>query len=246
MTSLRIAASLLALLAIAVPRASSAAEALWLGWDDCRSGSGSSNEDFGCGQNDATFDLYCSFQLPAPLTGVIGAEVVVDVQHASPTLPDWWLMGSGGCRQGELLANADFTTGGDCGDPWGGNAAAEIQGYAAGQPRGAANQARIMAVAGVLPAQAVSLDATTIYNALRIRFRTGKSVGGGSCTGCLTTACLVLNGITVRRMSGPDVVLTVPAPGDQNWATWRGGTGSDCGLVPARAVTWGRIKSLYR
>jgi hypothetical protein len=225
---------------------SSAAESLWLAWEDCRSGLGLVNEEFGCGQNDATFDLICSFQPPAALTGVIGIEAVVDVQHGSAILPDWWQMGSGGCRQGELFAGADFTTLGNCADPWGGNAIAEIQGYDVGQPHGGVNQARIKAVAGVLPAQAVTLSADEIYYAVRIRFRTGLSAGAGSCSGCLSSACLVLNGITVRRLSGGDVTITTPAPGDQIWATWRGGAGADCGLVPARAVTWGRIKSLYR
>lgn len=82
-----------------------------------------------------------------------------------------------------------------------------------------------------------------------MRFRTGKSSGTGSCAGCLAPACLVLNGITIRRLPGApggDVIISSVGAGNPNWVTWRGGAGADCSLVPVRAVTWGRIKTLYR
>lgn len=246
---MRLGIAALLLASLLAPRNAAADEGLGLAWDDCRTGSGLTNLSFACDNNDAMLELIASFQLGAPLTDVIGIEVVVDVQHSSATLPDWWLMGSGACRADQLFAGADFTLLGDCADPWNGAASAEVQGYDTGQPRGGANQARIRAVAGVLPANARSLAAGVNYYGLRVRFRTGKSSGTGSCAGCLAPACLVLNGITIRRLPGApggDVIISSVGAGNPNWVTWRGGGGADCSLVPVRAVTWGRIKTLYR
>ena len=226
-----------------------AAEGLYLAWDDCRSGSGVPNKAFACDANDVVLDLFCAFQPPADFgVDVVGIEAVVDVQHSLPQLPDWWQMGFAGCRQGELLANADFSAGGDCLDPWGGIAgAAEIQNYTVGTL--SPSHARIVAVAGVLAKNAVALDGDGIYYGVRIRFRSGHSAGTGSCSGCLAPACLVLNGITIRRLAGSpggDPLMVTPGFSQSNWVTWRGGAGADCMLVPTRAVTWGAVKTLYR
>ena len=241
---LLVLASLLA--ALSYPGTAAAAEALYLGWNDCRSGSGSANFSFACDANDQSYDLVVAFQPPHDITDVVGIIALVDVQHSAPALPDWWRMEPGGCRFGELLANADFTAIGDCADPWQGIAGAQIQGYDPGQPRGASSQARIKAVAGVLPSQAITLSADIVYYGVRIRFRTGETSGGGSCAGCLGSACLVLNGVLIQRAKGAEVVITTPASDNRNWATWRGGAGADCMAVPVRAATWGRVKSLYR
>ena len=72
---------------------------------------------------------------------------------------------------------------------------------------------------------------------------------GTVCGGCAGSACLVLNGMWIRRQPGAvggDVLLSEPGTGQANWATWQGGTGADCAAVPVRAVTWGRLKGLYR
>lgn len=232
------------------PGAARAAEGLYLGWGECRSGSGGADLPFGCDSNDLSFDLFCSFQPPANFSDeVIGVEVVVDVQHASPVLPDWWQMGSSGCRAGQLLANADFSSHSDCVDPWAGPESAEVQGFDIGQPRGGANQVRIRAVAGVLPKAAVSLLSTEIYYGLKIRFFTGGTTGSGSCGGCLAPACLVLNGIVIRTLADPPegpVTIVTPGFAGSNFATWRGGAGADCNVVPARRSSWGQIKALYR
>ena len=59
----------------------------------------------------------------------------------------------------------------------------------------------------------------------------------------------MLNSVIVKRQpgtAGGDVILGEPGPGNANWATWQGGSGANCATVPARAVTWGRLKGLYR
>ena len=223
-----------------------------LSWDDCRTASsGTLDETFDCGFNDWVLDLYCAFRLPAGTgTDVIGVEAVVDVQNSQTTLPDWWLMGaSGQCRSGALTASAEFSPGVACRDLWRGAATAEIQAFDIGQPRGGANQVRILAVAGLPSDSARAIPAGEACYGVIVRIDTRKTTGSGSCAGCAPGACLVLNGITVRRVPGSpggDITITTPGPGDSNRVTWRGGAGADCNLVPVRAVTWGRIKALYR
>ena len=240
------------LAAVEVPRAS-AAEAVYLSWFDCIAPGSAWQPDqtFGCGDNTTSFELLCAFTLPyATGPDVIGVEVVVDVQHSKPTLPPWWMMAaSGQCRSGALVASTDFTDNPGCADPWQGTASAEIQAYDAGEPRGQPNQIRIKAVAGVPASSARTLDASTRYNALKLVIRSVLSAPPGECSGCSDPACLVLNSILVRRIAGSpggDIQLTLPGGANQNRATWQGGVGVDCGLVPARRSTWGEIKSLYR
>ena len=225
---------------------------LYLTWNECVLGPGASHDRAdGCSSNLVTQDLYCAFQMPASADSVLGVEIVVDVQHADAALPDWWQFAAGGCRAGFLRADFDFTTRTACSDFFLGFAAGGLQGYYVGQPRGADSQARIKLAASLLPSFGyASLDATHTYYAARITLTNDDTAPPAAvCAGCADAACLVLNSILVRRQpgaAGGDVFLQTPGPGNANFATWQGGAGADCAAVPARSMTWGRIKSLYR
>lgn len=223
-------------------------EGLYLTWSECAApGSGATaNRNSGCAVSLGENPLYCAFILPAPLDSVIGLEVVVDIQHSLATMPPWWELQPTGCRANALVVSGDFQLDAWCVDPWTGGASAGLQGYLIGEPRGGANQARIKAVVGVPAVQARSLNATDMYYGVKLVIRNDKTAGTGACAGCLSPACLVLNSILVRRVSGGDVFLQTPGPGNANWATWQGGGGASCLLVPVRSRTWGQVKSLYR
>ena len=229
-------------------------EALNLTWFDCPAGAGESDDAFLCNTNDGEHTLFLTFTLAQPLTGVIGLEAVVDLQSADIALPPWWQLGAGGCRVGvpvNLVADASFAGSIACANPWRGTPASLIQGFTVGPPdHGVSNQARIKAVASVPSDSASDLAAGTAYYGLKIIIRNGQTTGGPSaCAGCLPPLCLVLNSILVRRLPGApggDAMLTTPGPGNGTWATWRGGTGADCALVPVRNRTWGQLKALYR
>ena len=234
-----------------------AGEGLYLRWNDCVNGAGLSSLNFGCGTNTGDERLYCALTLPVPLDEVLGIEAVVDLQAAATTLPDWWHLepaniGLGlpaGCRYGNLFASQDFTGETSCTDLWLNRGAAIIQGYTPGDPRGGSAQARIKAVA-TLPAPFVaSLDATHMYYGLKIVIQNVNTTGFGSCTGCISHVCLVLNSIWVKRTlgaAGGDQLLVTPGAVGSNWATWQGPSNLDCSAVPVRRATWGQIKSLYR
>jgi hypothetical protein len=220
-----------------------AAEALHLTWRDCALGAGAvTNEQGNCGPADRSA-LYVAFQPPQTLDGVLGVEIVIDVQHSDPVLPNWWRFDVGGCMESQLLADADFTTEAACEDPWLGNAGAVVQGYLPGEPRGGFNQARIKVVSVVPPESSVQLLGDRVYYAARLVFP-----GSFTCGGCQGAACLVLNSILVRRLPGQpggDVLVQTPAAGSGNWATWEE-AGADCSAVPVVGHTWGQIKALYR
>lgn len=232
-------------------RSAAAAEGIYLTWHDCFQGaSHTSNLDFACADNFGSNDLYCAFTMPQAANNVLAVEAVVDIQHSSPSLPDWWRLDVGGCRQGNLMASANPAGKTACVDMWQGTGAiAGVQGYIPSEPRGAASQARIKVAASVLPPEAVSVDGTSMYYAVRITLANNNTVGPGSCSGCGQPACLVLNSILVGRIPGSpggDYFLQIPGAGDANWARWQGGSGADCAAVPVRNRAWGQVKSLYR
>lgn len=225
-----------------------AAEALFLTWDDCAQGAASSNKAFACNTNTGADELICAFTMPQAANNIVSIEAVVDMQHADATLPDWWRMDTGGCRAGsELLVSADFTGKTACADMWGtATRSAMVQGYSPGSPRNGTNQARIKVTAWVLPQDAVAIDGTSMYYAVRLIINHGLTVGTPSCAGCSEGSCLVLNSILIGRVSGGDYFLQTPGAGDANWARWQGGGGADCAAVPVRARAWGQLKSQYR
>ncbi len=226
-----------------------AAEALHLTWFDCWTGAAAASQTtFSCLTNAGERQLVAGFTAGGPIDSVIGIEAVIDLIHEDATLPAWWHLESGGCREGALTASADLTGLDGCVDMWGGQGFALVQDYLVGMPRGSPNEARIKVVVAVPSASARTLDAATAYAAVALVLDDRKTVGAGSCAGCSGSVCLVLNSILVRRLPGGtgDVFFEVPAAGDGNRVTWGAGSGASCEAVPVRNVTWGRIKTFYR
>ena len=229
------------------PPPARAQEGLWLAWGACAMDpAGSRDQAFDCASNDGRQALYAAFALAQPLDSVLAVEVVVDLQVAGGALPDWWQIGSVGCRGGALGADASFGGSPGCADPWVGGAVVSLPSYTIGMPRGMPGQARIRVGVGVAANQPRALAAGTPYHAVRLLI---SDVRTDSCGGCATPACLVLNSVLVKRSPGAlggDVLVIAPGPGDGNRATWQG-AGADCTAVPVRRrATWGAVKSLYR
>ena len=235
------------------PPAARAAEGLYLTWNDCWQGAVmTSNLAFACDTNLGESELYCAFTMPQATSNVVAVEIVVDVQHSSAGLPDWWQLGPGGCRgevtQLNLIAAADFPGRSACLNMWQGapSATAGMPVYIPSEPRGAASQARIKVTASVLAGDARSVDGSSMYYAARVILKHNKTVGSPSCVGCGEAACLVMNSILIGRLPGPDITLQIPGPSDANWALWQGGAGANCAAVPVRNRAWGQLKGLYR
>jgi len=248
-----LAAALVSFLTLGVQilTARAAVPGLSLTWNDCPGGiSASSGITNACNSDADTLQLVCSVVVQNTITGVIGAELVVDMQSADATqIPDWWRMdgsGAAGCRAGLLDTGFDFTANPACNDPWHGNAFGGNQGFAVGPPAHPfLNQARILEVAAVTSNDAVTLTAGTTYALLKLVINTARTVSA-SCAGCGESACLVFNSVLLRVLpaSGSDVTINTPAGVGTNWATFQG-TAANCSAVPVRHTTWGAIKSLY-
>lgn len=240
---------LLTLLCLARPAL--AAGELYLTWNDCAlAASAAHDRGSACASSVGSQTLYCAFRMPFPADSVLGVDLVLDLQHEDPTLPAWWDFSPSGCRAGKLQASFDFSVNTSCTEFWFNEEAGALQGYFLGQPRGGPSQARIKIGAAVLPTAGYrALNATDMYYAVKLTISNALTTGVPQCDGCLGPACLVLNSIAVRRQPGApggDILIDSPGAGDANRATWQGGSASSCQAVPARRVTWGRIKGLYR
>jgi hypothetical protein len=243
--ALRSAALLLACTAFA-PAPVAVAQGLSLAWEDCRApaGAGLTNRGFGCVSNIVEIPLFPSFTLATSVDSVLAVELVIDVDVAADSLPEWWRMDPGQCRANAWSANVSFA--GSCEDPWGGVGAATVQGWLPSVPGGSGRHGRLLVTAGVLPAQAVTLSALSPYTACRVLLRTIEST---TCPGCSVPACLVLNSILVRRLPGSsveEILIGVAESSGSNFVLWQGGSGADCQSVPSRRSTWGAVKALYR
>src|SRR5258706_2196351 len=72
------------------PLPARAAEGLYLTWNDCAlPGGGNSVQVSPCDSDLGANTLICSLTAPAAIDSILGVEIVVDVQHDQPSLPDW-------------------------------------------------------------------------------------------------------------------------------------------------------------
>ncbi len=216
-----------------------------LGWDDCGGAPASLNKTFACDTNSGTNTLVGSFVAPSLVDSMTASEIVMDLQSAGATLPAWWQMRfQFGCRPSALTQSADFTAGPfTCFDYWSGGASGGVI-----EDFPVLNRARIKMLEGVpvgSPLIRGILEGAEVYS-FKCNISNAKTVGSGSCAGCATGVCIVLNSIRISQ-TFPSGVKFISSPAARAYATWQGGTGSDCyAATPAKNVTWGRIKAQYR
>lgn len=223
--------------------AGAAAGGLNLGWGDCGGLPSSLNRTFACNTNVGSNTLVCSFVAPCCLTAASSNEIVLDVQTAGATLPAWWGLKTSLCRPTALTQSPDFTGGPfTCLNYWGDQALAGLSADPAG------NRLRIRIFVAIVVGYEHAIPEGTETYSDKVTISNIKSIGLGSCPGCLTGACIVLNSIRIDQPLGtPGGDKFVSAPAVRNWVTWQGGIGVDCYLAtPARNTTWGSLKALYR
>src|SRR5215472_1417035 len=237
---------------LALSASVAAASGVGLRWTNCLSDAGLINKTFACNSNLGTNTLVGTFQLDADLNSTSGEEIVIDLASASNPLPAWWgFKNAGTCRTGSLaMGSAPPATALNCADWSGGLATAGIGAYNIGA-RGA-NTARIVAASAVPPTGLQNLLAATEYFAFTFSINNQKTVGTGSCAGCLDPVCIVFNSINMTTpVLANNIKLSGPSNGtDSNYVTWQGGAGvstaggSGCPAATAtRSATWGQVKS---
>ena len=226
------------------------AAGLNLYWNDCSvGGAATTNRDFACNTNQGFNDLYISYSPPPEITEVDGVEERLDLQSASPTLPDWWrFKNAGSCRLTALtfLPSAPSA----CPDPWAGQGVGGIGAYYVSPDIGLPlDRARLVAVQAVPTGTPMPpLVPTTEYFAAVIRISNAKTVGSNGCAGCATSMCIVLSTVGLYP-PGATQGTALFSPISNNFVSWQGGAGgnSQChGAAPATNHTWGQIKAIYR
>lgn len=215
-----------------------AAAGVALRWSACLGDAGTPNRIFACDTNADSHALVGSFVLDAALADVVGNELVVHVTSSTLNVPDWWrYVSSGSCRQ--LAFTIAAHDGPGCPDPFSGLASMNNANYQIGifGP----DVARLVCVNAVTQMDAADLLAGTEYSIAKWTIRNIKTVGTGSCAGCLTPMSIefrsanivTLNNLNNTKLEGGT------APG-ANQVTWQGA------VVPTKRSSWSAVKSLYR
>lgn len=223
-----------------------AAPGVNLSWNSCAGEGGVQNKTFACDTNVGTRTMYGSFVLSANQAHFIGAEIILDFQAQNPSLPAWWQLQGGGCRNTALSASFNFTSdpGVSCHDPWAGQGTGGIGAYSTpAQPGGDSNTARLTIVAAVPSSIPQSLTAGTEYYCFKVSITSEKSVGSGACAGCTVPVCVLLTQIRAVQNDNSHEDITQPAT--SNLVTWQSAQNCPGSLAP-QAVTWGQVRSVLR
>jgi len=239
--------------ALLVLTASLASAQMNFAWNSCLGvGAHAMNMNYACdgSRNGIPFRAVMSFKDPLGMPAFVGIQAVVDIQTVAPVLPDYWRLGLGECRDGNLIFPGGLIGVGGltCQNLWAGANTGGGYDYATGF--GGANKARLrVSFARDTP------RATTYgqhYVAGVIELDTFGDVPPPPplqlCDGCLVPGCLVLNSIELYQVAGspPTDIYAITTVDQRNWITWQGGDPSCAFQTPTKNRTWGSVKSLYR
>jgi hypothetical protein len=243
------------------PARALAAQGMNLAWVHCMGDGGVQNQAFACNTNSATHLMHGSFVLASDFPDVIGTEIILQLAADSPGLPAWWdFRNAGTCRQSAFAAFFTADAANVVCEDWsngqmvGGLGAYCTVAFPCLTPPPGANVAVIKVINAVPMSAAAVLTAGVEYYDFTLVISNTKTVGAGSCAGCTTPVCIVLNSINVVDAGNlhPRMLTTPTAPGS-NFATWQGGGSPVVGGVigcpaatPTKRSTWGSMKSLYR
>lgn len=240
------------------------AQGISLAWRNCiaiTSGPNPSaaNADYACdGSLPAPFKGVISFRSPATLEHFVGIQAVIDLVVGSPVLPDWWRLGIGECRDGNLTFPASLSGIGNtttCRNPWAG---ATTGGGFQYQSEPYPGRARVLLA--LARDTETSLQAGQEYIAGAFTLDHWGDVPDPAelypiCEGCSAPACLVMSAVELYQTAGslPQDVYYLnnytPSPGSRIYVTWQGGAIPAPGCpaaTPARNASWGSVKALYR
>jgi len=198
-----------------------------------------------------------SFTSPANLVQFVGMQAVLDFQTASPSLPDYWRMGVGDCRDGSFsfpvsLSGVGNTT--TCRNPWAGGGLGG--GYQYNSGLGGPGRAHVQLAFARdtdVPLTQGQMYIAGMFTIDTIKDFDDGTIGTGQCDGCSVPACLVVNEIQLLQVGGQTPpqqdIYVLNTAGTRQFVTWQGGAvgGSGCpAATPTRNKTWGSVKASYR
>jgi hypothetical protein len=238
-------ATLAAALLVLAASSAFAQGGLNLYWNGCSDG-GVSTQTFACNSNSGFLQAaYATCVVPSDVPTFVGTSVVVDITVNDTALPAWWQMATGQCRAGALSISCDpAVNASNCTvDLWAGTNPTTVS-TVQNAVHGLANELRLNAAAALTGESPVAADGTEYFVA-KISMSKTKSTGTGSCAGCTTGACIVLNEMKLQTtLNAADV--TVSGPAVSNFVTYNAGSPTCTQATPAQNRTWGAVKNLYR
>lgn len=227
------------------PPAAFAQYGLNLFWGDC-SPLGFTSATFACNTNTgAPLTMFVSVYPGSELPQFVGVEVTIYSIVNGTTLPSWWQMGTGQCRDGAMTANAEPSSYGlvQCDPIWG--AQAPVTAFVV-ESLPVAWGFRFRFAAAIPEPNPITAElARQELMVGAVRISKVKSTGAGACAGCELGACFMHPQVRLVQPSGVgDLWITYPA--NSGWVQVNGGNGAYNCYIPARNRTWGEIKALYR
>jgi len=250
---LTLAAAALALSATVASAQTLPGGSIHIMWDDCYAaggGGGAVNKTFACNSNaGASFTAYASVVPPSGLTQYVGHIAVLDLQSATPALPDWWKIGATtppACRVASALGAAPAAGATTCLDLTDNTQFGGIDYNFSASP----NRARLRTAYAMDAGLAGPVADTDELTVLAISINRSRTVLQGAiqpCTGCSTPVCLVFNSLLLDQVD-PNLPRGLVSSGEQQFVTWQGSSAQvPCpGATPTQNKTWGQVKSLYR
>lgn len=94
----------------AVALAAGSADLVW--GNECYPGDGPISRYFACNTNSASvsWPMTISFYTDMPFPNLVGLEVTLEGCPEGSTIPDWWKLGTGDCRDSRVEFSADFSS----------------------------------------------------------------------------------------------------------------------------------------
>jgi len=214
------------------------AAGLNLSWDDCGA-AGVADKDFACDTNSGTHTLVCSLVAPSNAFGVDGGEGQLEVRQWNVPFPSWWdLHNAGSCRETNATLDLTFPGLTACKDSWAGHAIAGSSITSYQVDPNYSSWRRLYFVIAIPSTNRFDMVEGDEYYVAKIVIDNGKTVGSGSCDGCMDGVDVGLRLFAIYRYQASSVIIDYPAT--RNTVTWQGGK------VPTLNRTWGSIKVLYR
>jgi hypothetical protein len=200
-----------------------------------------------CNRNTGSATMTCSFAVSQAMPNFVGVEVTLEGLTEAAVMPAWWQMGAGQCRASEISAGANFLAApqNNCVDMWKNKASGGLAIYDWGPLWGGNNRAHMLVGYAVSAETPIPLDPAVEYYAAQVFISYGKTVGEGSCAGCLTPMFWGFYSMKAAELTRYEMLTEVLPAGNQ-CLTWQHSTLPCTRPTPARNSTWGQVKSLYR
>jgi len=226
-----------------------------LAWNNCITQSdAAADKAYACdgSGNGTPFKIVFSFFTPVAMTQFVGIDATFDVITAESSLPDWWRLGVGECRDGDLgypgsLSGIGTGTTGACRNPWiGGNTGGGFK-WITGSDSGDVAPSRARVTIAFARDNEGSLNLNQQYVGGVLALDTYGDSGDDACAGCAVPICIVLNQVQLYQTigaSGGDV-QTITETETRSMIKWQGGNSCPSGQQPGQP-SWGSIRALYR